>query len=69
MTQPFEGIRIIDATHVLAGPFAAYQLALLGADVIKVEDPNDPDQSRTSGGDHALSRTGMGTYFLTVEGS
>ena len=33
MTQPFEGIRIIDATHVLAGPFAAYQLALLGADV------------------------------------
>ncbi len=65
MTQPFEGIRIIDATHVLAGPFAAYQLALLGADVIKVEDPNDPDQSRTSGGDRALSRNGMGTYFLT----
>ena len=65
MTQPFEGIRIIDATHVLAGPFAAYQLALLGADVIKVEDPNDPDQSRMSGGDRALSRTGMGTYYLT----
>ena len=65
MTQPFEGIRIIDATHVLAGPFAAYQLALLGADVIKVEDPKDPDQSRTSGSDRALSRNGMGTYFLT----
>jgi crotonobetainyl-CoA:carnitine CoA-transferase CaiB-like acyl-CoA transferase len=65
VTQPFEGIRIIDATHVLAGPFAAYQFALLGADVIKVEDPNDPDQSRTSGGDRALSRNGMGTYFLT----
>ena len=46
MTQPFEGIRIIDATHVLAGPFAAYQLALLGADVIKVEDPNDPEIGR-----------------------
>jgi crotonobetainyl-CoA:carnitine CoA-transferase CaiB-like acyl-CoA transferase len=65
MTQPFEGIRIIDATHVLAGPFAAYQLGLLGADVIKVEDPNDPDQSRTSGNDRALSRSGMGTYYLT----
>ena len=34
MTRPFEGIRVIDVTHVLAGPFAAYQLAVLGADVI-----------------------------------
>ena len=65
MTRPFEGIRVVDATHVLAGPFAAYQLALFGADVIKVEDPNDPDQSRTSGADRALSRDGMGTYYLT----
>ena len=65
MTRPFEGIRIIDATHVLAGPFAAYQLALLGADVIKVEHPEEPDQSRDSGGDLELSRRNMGTYFLT----
>src|SRR5690349_5831206 len=65
MARPFEGIRIIDATHVLAGPFAAYQLGLLGADVIKVEDANDLDQSRTSGNDRALGRHGMGTYFLT----
>ena len=35
--RPFEGIKIIDVTHVLARPFAAYQLAVLGADVIKVE--------------------------------
>ena len=42
MTRPFEGIRIIDITHVLAGPFAAYQLAVLGADVIKVEHPGRP---------------------------
>ena len=46
MTRPFEGIRVIDVTHVLAGPFAAYQLAVLGADVIKVDHPDDPDQSR-----------------------
>jgi crotonobetainyl-CoA:carnitine CoA-transferase CaiB-like acyl-CoA transferase len=63
--RPFEGIRVIDVTHVLAGPFAAYQLAVLGADVIKVEHPDDPDQSRGSGTDKALNRMGMGTSFLT----
>lgn len=65
MTRPFEGIRIIDITHVLAGPFAAYQLAVLGAEVIKVEHPDDPDQSRGSGTDRALNRRHMGTSFLT----
>src|SRR5919206_5142240 len=65
MTRPFEGIRIIDATHVLAGPFAAYQLALLGAEVIKVEPPAEPDQSRDSGPDWGLNDAGMGSYFLT----
>ena len=65
MPRPFEGVRIIDITHVLAGPFAAYQLGLMGADVIKVEDPNDPDQSRDSGSDNDLNHAGMGTGFLT----
>jgi crotonobetainyl-CoA:carnitine CoA-transferase CaiB-like acyl-CoA transferase len=63
--RPFEGVKILDCTHVLAGPFTAYQLAVLGADVIKVEDPNEPDQSREGGGDHALNKQRMGTSFLT----
>jgi crotonobetainyl-CoA:carnitine CoA-transferase CaiB-like acyl-CoA transferase len=63
--RPYEGIKIIDITHVLAGPFAAYQLGLLGADVIKVEHPKDYDQSRDSGGDRALNRQQMGTGYLT----
>jgi crotonobetainyl-CoA:carnitine CoA-transferase CaiB-like acyl-CoA transferase len=65
MTRPFEGIRVIDITHVLAGPFAAYQLGLLGADVIKVEHPGEPDQSRESGTDKDLNHKLMGTGFLT----
>lgn len=63
--RPFEGIRVVDITHVLAGPFATYQLGVLGADVIKVEHPEEPDQARGFGTDPELNRTGMGTGFLT----
>jgi len=65
MSRAFEGIKVIDITHVLAGPFAAYQLAVQGADVVKVEHPDDPDQSRGSGSDRHLNDTHMGTGFLT----
>jgi crotonobetainyl-CoA:carnitine CoA-transferase CaiB-like acyl-CoA transferase len=34
-----DGVRVLDLTNVLAGPFAGYQLALMGADVVKVENP------------------------------
>ena len=46
MAQPFAGIRVVDFTQVLAGPYATYQMALLGAEVIKVEHPNGGDQGR-----------------------
>lgn len=63
--QPFEGIRILDLTHVLAGPFATYQLATLGADVIKIENVADPDMAREWGPEPGLNAARMGTAFLT----
>ena len=44
--KPFAGVRILDFTQVFAGPFGCYQLALLGADVIKVERPGGDDMRR-----------------------
>ena len=63
--RPFEGIKVLDLTHVLAGPFAAYQLGVLGADVIKIENPEECDQSRHTGPDRELNRRNMGTNYLT----
>ncbi len=66
MTKAFEGVRVIDFSQVLAGPFAAGQLALLGADVIKIEQPGQGDQMRTMMANNELAALKLSPTFLGV---
>ncbi len=66
MTQAFANVKIIDFSQVFAGPFATMQLALLGADVIKIEEPVLGDQCRGIGADNDIGRAGMPPFFLAM---
>jgi crotonobetainyl-CoA:carnitine CoA-transferase CaiB-like acyl-CoA transferase len=66
--RPFSGVRILDFTQVLAGPYASYQLALLGADVTKVERRGGEDMRRTPLSREWAERN-MAPAFLSVNGN
>ena len=66
MFNPLKGIKVIDFTHVLAGPACSYYLGLLGADVIKIESVKKGDAMRYRGGTSEPGNlVGMSTSFLT----
>jgi len=66
MAKAFSGIRVVDFSQVFAGPFCTHQLASLGADVIKIEEPKFGDQARSIAADNDLGRIGMSPFYLAM---
>ena len=63
MPSPLDGIKVVDLTRVLAGPFASMRLGDMGADVIKIEIPGQGDDTRSYGPPFI---NGESTYFLSI---
>lgn len=68
MVQPFASVRVLDFTRFLAGPFGTYQLALLGADVIKIE-PREGEDMRQNQAEEEWARRKLSPSWMAVNGN
>ena len=66
MKKPLSGVRVLDLTHMLSGPYGAMILADLGADTIKVEPLHGEGTRKLLATDPDNSLDGMGAYFITL---
>jgi crotonobetainyl-CoA:carnitine CoA-transferase CaiB-like acyl-CoA transferase len=62
--RPLHGVRVLDLTNVLAGPYCSYQLMLLGAEIVKIERPGAGDLARRLGPEPGLNEASIGASFL-----
>lgn len=69
MFQPLKGLRVVDLSQVLAGPYATYLLGLMGAEVLKIEKPGQGDWTRGGGGISELVDRKMGLSYLVQGGN
>lgn len=63
MAGPLEGIRVVDLTRILAGPYCTMMLGDMGAEIIKIENPDGGDDTRGWGPPFL---NGVSTYFLSI---
>ncbi len=66
MNKPLEGVRVLDLTHMLSGPYGAMILADLGAETIKVEPLHGEGTRKLLATDPNNSLDGMGAYYITL---